>query len=192
FLIHLIAWTTGQFLLYEETPPPWYTWVLISWAHGLAVAVPVVLLALFTRVPRLRAAYQTWLVAVLFVFVLALARVFQTTQTQPAALAQIVLTLLATAALWAFARARGRAPQMPLLTSTLLALAIAGVLIIPSATWGALGSRVDALLDLLASLALGLFAGVLLDGFYFHSSIGDRSLLFDGWIAALVLLILGS
>src|SRR5437867_6627696 len=132
FLIHLVAWTTGQFLLYEETPPPWYTWVLISWAHGLAVAVPVVLLALFTRVPRLRAAYQTWLVAVLFVFFLALARVFQTTQTQPAALAQIVLTLLATAALWAFARARGRAPQMPLLTSTLLALAIAGILIIPS------------------------------------------------------------
>ena len=83
FLIHLVAWTTGQFLLYEETPPPWYTWVLVSWAHGLAVAVPVVLLALFTRVPRLRAAYQTWLVAVLFVFVLALARVFQTTQTQP-------------------------------------------------------------------------------------------------------------
>src|SRR5438105_5705048 len=192
FFIHIVAWTTGQYLLYEETPLPAFTWVLISWGHGLALAVPVLLLALFTQVPRLRAAYQTWLLVIVFIFLLALVRTFSTMQTQPAALAQILLTLPATAALWLFARARGRALHPPIASVTLLALALAGIVLIPSVAWGALGSRLDTLLDLLASLALGLFAGVLLDAFYLHSIGSDGSLLVDAWVAALALLILGS
>jgi subtilisin family serine protease len=197
-VIHGSAWLAGQISPYEETPPPWFAWPLISWVHGFALAVPVALLALFKRAPRLRAAYQTWMLAVLFVFVIALARVFLTTQTQPAAIAQIVLTLLSAAALWLLARVSRRDAHLGLqLSPTLIALAIAAILVVPSLSWGALGSRLDTLLDLLASLCLGLFAGILLDWFYFRplASRPPRTragILFDGWIAAIALLILGS
>jgi hypothetical protein len=126
--IYIVAWTTDQFLLYEDTPLPWFAWPLISWGHALALAVPVALLAYFTRAPRLRAGYQAWLVAVLFVFVLALARVFPITQTQPAAVAQIVLTLLSIALLWLLARARHLDTRLALRFSPLLlALGLASI-----------------------------------------------------------------
>ncbi len=196
--IYIVAWTTDQFLLYEDTPLPWFAWPLISWGHALALAVPVALLAYFTRAPRLRAGYQAWLVAVLFVFVLALARVFPITQTQPAAVAQIILTLLSLALLWLLARARHLDTRLAFRFSpVLLALGIGGIVLIPSLTWGALGSRVDTLLDLVAALCFGLFAGLLLDWFYVRPLAADslptgRTLQFDGWVAALTLMILGS
>ncbi len=197
-VVHGSAWLVGQITLYEETPLPWFAWLLVSWAHGIALAVPVVLLAWFTRVPRLRTAYQTWAIAIAFVFVIAFARTFPTTQTQPAAMAQILLTLSSAAALWLLVRARRYGtPSALQLTPLLLALAIGAILVMPSLSWGALGSRLDTLLDLLAALCLGLFAALLLDSFYFRPlasrplSIG-RAILLDGWIVAIALLILGS
>lgn len=197
FLIHIIAWTTAQFLLYEETPLPWFAWLLISWAHGLALAVPVGLLALFTRASRLRAAYQMWTLASAFVFAIAFARVFPTTQTQPAEAAQIAITSMATAVLWLFVRRRGHISAAVPPNATLFAAALAAILLVPSLSWGALGSRLDTLLNLLASLSFGCFAGVLLDGCYLRPLAArplrtGHAILFDGWIAALTLLILGS
>jgi subtilisin family serine protease len=183
-------------MLIEGTPTPWFGWPLISWGHGLALIVPVLLLALLTHAPRLKAAYTTWALAIVYLFVLGLARSFAVTQTQPAALAQIVLSLLSLIVLLIATRRRGHAlkVQWNLLAP---ALALAPIVIAPSLLWGALGSPTDTLLNLLAGLSLGLFAGIVLSVFLFrplaeHSSGAGWDIAFGGLVAGITLGILGS
>ncbi|MEP7356749.1 MAG: hypothetical protein ABI847_05880, partial [Anaerolineales bacterium] len=88
------AWFVDQYLLISGTPMPSWGWVLISWGHALLLALPIVPLAVLTRQPRLRAAYQAWAGAILAIAVLALARVYPISWSVPAALTQIALAVL--------------------------------------------------------------------------------------------------
>jgi len=193
--IHIVAWFVDQTLLIEGISMPWYAWPLISWAHGLVLIVPVVLLMLLTRAPRLRAAYQTWSLAIAYLFVVGWVRSFSITQAQAAALAQIVLSLLAVMVLVTWATAKGHTLKVRF-AMLIPAVAIVPLMIAPSLLWGALGSPVDALLDLLAGLSFGLFAGILIGLFLFgpiarHSSGSGWDLAFGGLVAGLTLVILG-
>jgi len=185
-----------QMLLIEGVPMPWYAWPLISWGHGLALAVPVWLFAFLIRAPRLKAALQTWAVAIAYLFVLGLSRSFAITQTQPAALAQIVLSVLAFIALLIWARWRRYTLQVRF-GALVPALALGLIVIAPSLVWGALGSPTDTLLNGLAGLSLGLFAGALMGPFLFrpiaqNSSGPGWDMAFGGFAAAITLVILGS
>lgn len=194
--IHGVLWAIDQTLLIEGMPMPWYAWPLISWAHGLALALPLVPLAIGTRAPRLRAAYRTWAAATGAVFVLGLARAFPITWNQPAALAQIVLSLVVAAGLLIWSRAQGRKPvwQWGALAA---ASSLAMVVALPWLAYGALGSPLDALLNLGAGVSLGLLAGILLDMFLFrslaeHASGPGTDIAFGGLAAGIALFILGS
>lgn len=194
--IHGVLWAIDQTLLIEGMPMPWFAWPLISWAHGLALALPVVPLAIWTRAPRQRAAYRTWAAATGAVFVLGLARAFPITWNQPAALAQIALCLVMAAGLLIWSRAQGRRLAWQWRTLA-LSLSLAMVVALPWLAWGALGSPIDALLNLAAGLGLGLVAGILLDAFLFrplaeHASGPGADIAFGGLAAGIALLILGS
>jgi hypothetical protein len=83
------------------------------------------------------------------------------------------------------------------LSTLALAASLALVISLPSVSFGALGSPLDALLNLLAGLSLGLFAGTLLDMFLFqplsnHSSGPGRDIALGGLAAAVALFILGA
>ncbi|MEP7199135.1 MAG: S8 family serine peptidase, partial [Chloroflexota bacterium] len=194
---YTVAWLADQALLIQDTPLPWFGWPLISWGHALLLAAPVMLLAVFTRAPRFRAAYQTWAWSLAFVAVLALARVFPVGATQPAALAQIVLSVVCAVVLIGVAhrqrRALGRAHGM----ATLLAAALVPLVVFPLLIWGALGSPLDSALDLLAALSLGTFVGVLFDSFLFqpltaHASTPGWDIAFGGFVAGIAFVILGA
>jgi hypothetical protein len=81
----------------------------------------------------------------------------------------------------------------PLLTSATLV----PIIIWPTFRWGALSSAGDALLNLLAGVALGSFAGILLEYFFFQRlavqpSTPGWDMLFGGWVSSVTLLMLGS
>ncbi|MGH2523573.1 MAG: S8 family serine peptidase, partial [Anaerolineales bacterium] len=199
FFIHFVAWFVDQLLLaggLPARPLPGWAWLPISWAHGLVLALLVVPLALFTRAPRFRSVYQTWALATAYVFLLGLSRIFPMTWAQPAALAQITLNLLAVIGLVIFAYGRGR--RFGLRTGALWpALALAPIVALPSLLWGALGSPLDSLLNLLAALSFGLVVGVLLGAFLIQplaeratGSAGEMA--FSGFAAGVALLSLGA
>ena len=165
------GWFADQFALIQGWPALGAWWLPISWGHALLLALPVLPLAYFTRAPRLRAAYQTWAGAILAIVGLALARAFLITQAQAEALAQLVLAGLASLVLALALRARGRAPRgRP--SGVVPALILAPLIVFPLLLWGSLGSLLDTFFNLLAGLALGLLAGLLLDALHFQPLAG--------------------
>jgi len=195
-LTHGLAWFTDQVLLTSGISVPGYVWLIISWGHGVLLAAPVIPLAIVTRPPRLRAAYQTWLLAILFLFVLAFVRLWPNTWDQQAAVTQIALSLVCSVCLIIFARRRKR--KLGFQWKTLLpALGLALILTLPWLAFGALGSPLDTLLNFLAGLSLGLFAGVLIGIFLMELLAAQASqpwegFAFGGFAAGIALLILGS
>jgi len=193
--IHVAGWFTEQFLLIEGIPFPGFVWPLISWGHGILLALPVVPLAIWTRAPRFRATYRTWAMAIAFIMVLGLARVFPMTQTLPAALAQIVLSVVCVGGvlIWMWIRGHRLGVRLDVLVP---ALALAPIMAAPSLLWGALGSPLDTVLNLLAGLTLGLFTGIVLSIFLFgpileHASGPGWDVAFGGLAAGVALVILG-
>ncbi len=190
------AWFVDQFLLISGSPMPAWAWVLISWVHAFALALPIVPLALFTREPRLRAAYQALAGSILSIAVLALARVYPITWGVPAALTQIGLAVLLAIGIGWRLRGRGPAPAVRP-AGQLAALGAVPLVVFPLLLWGSLGSLLDTTLNLLAGLGLGLLAGVLLDGLLFQPLAARpagtwRELGFGALTAGLALMILGS
>ena len=137
----LVAWVVDQFtLIMTDRPLPLWIWPVIALGLAVALLLPLLPLALVSRAPRLRAAYQTWVLAAALVPVFGLVRLFPPAWSQAAALAQIALSLLSAAALLALARLRGRlvAPDFGgLIPAVALAPLVAGPLLL----WGALGDK---------------------------------------------------
>jgi hypothetical protein len=210
--IQLSAWTFDQVQLLQGVPLSGWFWVVVALVQGLLLLLPVALLAWLVRAPRFRAAYQTWALAIGFGALLSLARLSPITWTQPAALVQIVLSLLATGALLRLRMARPPPsdvehdpphPRLPLRARVLgsrfsaFALATGIAIILPWLWYGALGSPLDTFLDLLAAGGLGLFAGVLLDRrliapILAHGSDAREDIGFGGAAAGVALLVLGA
>jgi subtilisin family serine protease len=193
--IEVGAWFTEQFLLIEGIPMPWYAWPLIVLGHGLVLSVPVLLLMTLTRAPRLRAAYQTWALAIGYLSLVGLARVFDITRVQLAVLTQIALSLIAVIVVMLLARSRAR--LLFRFDILIPVAALVPILIAPSLAWGALGSPMDILLNLLAGVSLGLFAGILMGVFLFrpvaqHTSSPGWDMALGGFAAGVTLFILGS
>lgn len=195
--VYLVGWFADQLVMIQGLALPLWVWPLITWGLAGALAIIIGPLALFTEAPRFRATYQTWGLALLFIVVLAGVRFVPSLQEQFAAVMQILLTLAATAVLVWVARWRKRALAWPNSTGLLNVLGLVPILSFPFALLGALGSPVDSVLNLLAGLSLGLFAGVLLDSFLIqrlnvHTSGPGWDIVFGGWAAGVALLLLAS
>lgn len=190
-IIVSIAWGVAQFLMYQETPLPGTVWLAISLGHAVLLAIVVLPLAFLVRVPRYRAVYTTWAIAIAYLALLALPRLLPELWKQPIALTQIILSLVASLILGIVAVRRGyrfRPVGFPL-----LAVLLAPLVAAPWLAWGALGSWLDTLLDIAAALSLGLFAGILIDSFLIQPlrthSLDARA---DGFAAGVTLVILGA
>jgi len=94
-VIQFGAWFYSQTQLIDGVPVPGWFWVVIALVQALLTGAPALALAAFGRAPRVRAAARTWSWAVAFGLLLSLARLCPVTWTQPAAVVQIVLSLLA-------------------------------------------------------------------------------------------------
>jgi len=190
------AWFYDQFQLLQGVTTPGWFWVAVALGQALLLALPVLPLAALVRAPRFRAAYRAWAIAIGFGVLLSLARLCPITWTQPAAVVQIMLTLLATFALAKLQIGEGAIYNLQF-TMLAPALSIGILVILPWLRDGALGSPLDTLLNLLAALSLGLFAGVLLDRFLVAPLAVERASAyvdvgFGGVAAGVALLLLGA
>ncbi len=195
------AWFADQLLMIEGLPMLGGWWLAVAVGQAVLLALAVLPLAYFTRAPRLRAAYQTWAAATIAIIVFGVARMFPITRAQASAITQLVIAVLASLLLALLLRVRGRAPRpgwpggRP--ASVAAALILAPLIVLPLLLWGSLGSLLDTVLALCSGLALGLFAGLLLDALLFRPLAADprgpwRDLGFAGLAAAVALVILAS
>jgi subtilisin family serine protease len=202
-VVQSAAWFYDQFQQLQSLTTPGWFWVAIAAIQALLLGVPVGLLAALVRAPRFRAAYRTWAIAIGFGLLLSLARLCPVTWTQPAAMVQIVLSLLAAFAIWKLHIAYFKLPKMQFTISNLqypslaIALSIGILVILPWLRDGAHGSPMDTLQNLLAALSLGLFGGVLLDRFLVAplaqgSASAAGNVGFGGVAAGVALLLLGA
>jgi hypothetical protein len=199
-LIYGITWQAQQTLIIEDIPWPVWAWPVATLVYGLLLIVPFGPLARFWRVPRYRVAFQTWAVTSVFVFFLVPARFAPFDQAQLAAVLQIAGTLLYLAFVIAVIRRRQRRggpgfarPTPPYLP----VLVLAPLLAYSWVAWGALGSILDSLLNLVAALLFGLAAGFTVGHFLIGplrraSSQPDRDFTLGGFAAGASLMIMGA
>jgi len=178
-VVQSVAWFYDQFQLLQGVTTPGWFWVAAAFGQALLLAPPVGLLAALVRAPRFRAAYITWAIAIGFATLLSLARLCPVTWTQPAAVVQIMLTLLATIVIRKInhtnSSERPASSLQSPVSSLAVALSIGMLVILPWLRDGALGSPLDTLLNLLAALSLGLFAGALLGRFLVAPLLADTA-----------------
>ncbi|HEX5689087.1 MAG TPA: hypothetical protein VFX76_03760, partial [Roseiflexaceae bacterium] len=141
-------------------------WMLAALGQAVLLALPIVPLAWFTRTKPLRAAYVAWALAIGLGLLFSLPRLFPATWTQSAALAQIVLSLLAAFVLSRLGKDSSPRSQFSMFNSQFLfALALGLLVALPWLHYGALGSPLDTVLNLLAGFGLGFVAAQLLSRF---------------------------
>lgn len=193
-IVQASGWFGDQFAVSQSgSPLPPSTWLWLTWGQGVALALVVLPLALWSRAPRLRAAYRLWALAITLLFAFALARLCPLLDGQTAAFAQTVLALVGAGGLWLLAARLGRLPgRGP--RSLAPAIAAGALLFVPWVAFGALGSPLDTLLNALAGCAFGLCAGMLI-AFFLLGTPGEgatRDIAFAGFVAGVALLIMAS
>lgn len=199
WLVHGITWTVEQFFIIDDAVFPGWGWPLATLVHGILVAPPLILLALLWRAPCYRALFQTWALASLSIFFLILPRFAPFTAAQQVAVLQIVALICYLAFLVAILllrRARGGKgfirPRGRLMPVLLLAPLLTWGWIV----WGALGSPVDTLLNLLVALLFGLTFGLLTGHFLLQplrsADLTSPNYVLGGWGIGGTLLIAGA
>lgn len=146
----------GEILRRSDLTPP-LIYLGAAFVQGLLLALPLVPLALLWRAPRYRAVFRTWLAAALFLLLLAPARLIPSPTPQVAMLAQTLLALVFSAALWSLT-GRGTILERAAPTAIAVAFAIGFLLALPWFVWGALGSLGDVLFGILTACAIALAA----------------------------------
>ncbi len=200
-LIHGSLWTVEQFFIVDGLAWPIWLWPLAELIHALLLLVPLLPLAVFWRSACCRAVFQTWTMAAVFTLFLAPARLAPVNAAELAAVLQIVgqFFYLAFVALVVWLRRR-RDPTLGFVRprgSLLPVLLLAPLLIWGWVAWGAFGSWLDILLNLLAALLLGLSAGMVIGHFLLHplretGSGSGWDVTWGGFVAGAVLMIMGS
>lgn len=181
-IYHFVVWSTEQSAIISLSAKQ-FAWAgpLGLAAQGFLMTAITAALWRFTKDERFKPVYEGLFIASLMAFPALLLRIFGPNNDQIGALAQFVLALIAAVIviwihkdtiIWEF-------QSLP------FGLIVAGVGIIPFAVYGSFGSTGDAFFSLLASLAFGLLAAVLM-----KATTENRFL--DGVGVGAVLALLGS
>ena len=137
-------------------------WAVAGAFLAAAVGLPAWIGRRWALITRYRAVFGAWLWAAVFVLCLLPARLAGPTDAEAAAGLQIA-GLLLFLALMAIARRRAGVRLAPGGRGVAAALVMAALLALPWVVWGALGSSLDTLLNLLAALLFGLAVAMTLE-----------------------------
>lgn len=180
----------GNYTGWQWLIPPVTLWQVIL------LGLPLLPLALLWRTPRYRAVFQTWLLAIGFLLVMIPTGYFRATQSQLVSLYQVGATVVYATGLSLLFFWRGRLPQADNV-GLWPALTCVGLLIYPWLAWGALGSPLDVVLNLLAGLGFGLIASLILSAGWLTALQEDSpglgwNIFTGGWVVGVMLLIMAS
>jgi len=171
-------------------------WVTATFVQGVLLAIPLTPLALLWPRGRYRAIFQTWAIGAFFIIIMPASRFFDPVQIQLATIIQIVIALLYLMVViggiillrpslsWSFA---GLWP----------AIGLTALLTYSWLLWGAMGSPLDILLNLLLGFIVGLLASLVISTFWLYElQYNSTGFGWDSFIGGLVcgifLLLLGS
>lgn len=146
------GWLTEQLDYISGTPPTATLALVLTAVHGLLVAVPATLVARRTSNDRLAAALDTWAAAGLLILICLPVRFAPITAGQTATLLQIACLAFFLLLGRRFLRSRSGESQTPPYWA---AVAVAALVSVFWVLWGAAGSWLDSLLNLVAALGLG-------------------------------------
>jgi len=147
--------------------------------EAVLIGLPLLLLSAVWRRPPYQGIFQTWAVATGFLIFLLPAEAVRSTSIQLQAVLQIFLALVFGGATVLLARMRSPSHQRPAeqtptgnISATrspwgllLPVLIFSGLIAYPWLAWGAFGSPLDIILELLAALSFGFAAALLVDRF---------------------------
>ena len=186
-----VLWIGEQFDLAAGGAPWRGGWIAAQLYLAAAVGLPAWLAGRLSAVPRYRSTFGVWLLGAVFALCLLPARLAGPTDAQTAVALQIgglslYLLLLATLR-------RGSSGAARAGSSLTAAVAGGAMLALPWAAWGALGSALDTVLNLLAALLFGLAAALTLEHKLLpvlreEDALGRSSRLLLGGLAAAALL----
>jgi len=146
---------------------PVWLWPLITLGCCLLILIPLAPLALLWRAPLYRTIFQTWAMSAIFIFFLVPMRFVRPNGAQTANILQII-GVACYLGIMTFIKPRWqKSPRsfIRLQGSLVPALMLTPLLIWSWLVWGALGSWLDTLLNLLSGLSFGIAAGVLFKTF---------------------------
>jgi hypothetical protein len=165
--IYPLAWVVEQTMILVGLEWPVWLWPLITLGCGLLILIPLVPLALLWRIPLYRTIFQTWAMSAVFIFFLVPMRFVRPNGAQTANLLQIIGVACYLGVL-IFIKSRQQQSKRSFIRlqgSLVPALMLIPFLIWSWLVWGALGSWLDTLLNLLSGLSFGIAACMLFDTF---------------------------
>ncbi|MEM7531339.1 MAG: S8 family serine peptidase [Chloroflexota bacterium] len=181
--------------------------VLSSLAQATLIIVPLFPAVFLWKMPRYRAMTRLWLIAALYLMLLALTRLFVPTQSQFLLIAQIQLTVLFGLFISPFNRGKNKKAddetdepdEDASKTGVALPLAMGAtaLLTLPWLLIGAVGSILDIALSLLLGLSVGWVARVAIERFWLSSLASDtrgpgRDIYTGGFVIGTALLVMAS
>ena len=160
FTYHFVLWYAGQVAIASGSLGSANVAVPIGLAvQGVFLSVGFGALHYFTKDMRFKPVYAGWLAAALLSFAAAALSFVGPNNDQLGSILQIVFSLVAAGVALAVRRKHIAFER----TNLWLAFLLAAFGVAPFAVFGALGSPTDALLNLLAGLAIGLLAALLME-----------------------------
>ena len=173
-----------------------WTWVIAQAGFAAVVLFPSLLGVAAVKTPRMRDIFQTWALAGLFALFLLPVQLAPAAAQQTAALLQIAGATLYLVFL-RLLRRRDIAPSPSGAGPVWLAVVAAALIGWPWVLWGALGSWLDTLLNLVAALLFGMAAGKTLHAYlwrHIRSSDQEAALPFfiSGLAAGIALMVMGA
>jgi hypothetical protein len=167
-ILYPALWAAEQFALLAGQPFPRTGWAILVAAHSLSILLPSLAgVALTQNRYRERAIFKTWLLAAVFMLAMLPIRMAGLTEALTAAALQIICLLLFLGGLnwW---RRRVKEPDAPGPSAPAGSVWLAaGLIIWPWIAWGALGSWLDTVLNLIVALLYGLVAGRIWQAYLF-------------------------
>jgi hypothetical protein len=191
---HVLVWAAEQVLLISGLEWPSWAWFMVSIFQGLLLLVPTAVLAAVLANKRDRAIYRAWALGAIYILLMAPMRLVQPPAVIAANVLQIALTVGAIGLLLLLQFGLGRPLRRPSVSASFwLAILIAALASYPWLMWGALGSLLDTLLNLIAALLFGLLAASVLAWFLLQplqgSEKGTKSGMLLGGLAGTALLV---
>ncbi len=156
-------WILEQNYFNSVVPPTDPRWI-IGLVGGVAIWLPSILLSRNSRSEQ-RPIFKSWQMAAYLVILMVPARWLTLTDSQGVTLIQLAaLSLFLLVMYLAGDKTRTRVNDPGLLQAVFLAAGIGGLILIPWAAWGALGSFLDVVLGGLSALLGGVAAARVLEG----------------------------